>query len=177
MSILMKNIMRFALLILMQFYVFDKVHLHYMVTPYIYFLFILWMPFQLNRTIQMILAFMLGFVLDSFRHSPGFHAAACVLIAYLRPFLISILIPQEGADTNYDEPSVKSMGGFMPYMLYAGLLTLIHHGWLFLLEAWQFGNFWYFIIKTLLSTIVSLLLIVITELLFSRKQKFKTNTV
>lgn len=177
MSILMKNIVRFVLLILMQFYVFDKVHLHYMVTPYIYFLFILWMPFQLNRTVQMLLAFLLGFVLDSFRHSPGFHSAACVLIAYLRPFLINILIPQEGADTNYDEPSVKSMGGFMPYMLYAGVLTLIHHGWLFLLEAWQFGDFWYFIIKTLLSTIVSLLLIIITEMLFSRKQKFRTNTV
>ncbi len=173
----MKNIVRFVLLILMQFYVFDKVHLHYMVTPYIYFLFILWMPFQLNRTVQMLLAFLLGFVLDSFRHSPGFHSAACVLIAYLRPFLINILIPQEGADTNYDEPSVKSMGGFMPYMLYAGVLTLIHHGWLFLLEAWQFGDFWYFIIKTLLSTIVSLLLIIITEMLFSRKQKFRTNTV
>lgn len=177
MSILMKNIVRFVLLILMQFYVFDKVHLHYMVTPYIYFLFILWMPFQLNRTMQMILAFLLGFTLDSFRHSPGFHAAACVLIAYLRPFLINILIPQEGADTNYDEPSVKSMGGFFPYMVYAGILTLIHHGWLFFLEAWQFGNFWYFIIKTLLSTIISLLLIIITEMLFSRRQKFRTNTV
>ncbi len=176
MSILMKNILRFVLLILMQFYVFDKVHLHYMVTPYIYFLFIVWMPFQLNRTVQMLLAFLLGFVLDSFRHSPGFHAAACVFIAYIRPFLINILIPQEGADTNYDEPSVKSMGGFLPYMLYAGILTFIHHGWLFLLEAWHFGNFWYFIVKTLLSTIVSLLLIVITEMLFSRKQKFKTNT-
>lgn len=173
----MKNIVRFILLILTQFYVFDKIHLHYLVTPYIYFLFILWMPFQLNRTLQMILAFLLGFTLDSFRHSPGFHSAACVLIAYLRPFLINILIPQEGADTNYDEPSAKSMGGFLPYIVYAGLLTVIHHGWLFFLEAWQFGNFWYFIVKTLLSTIISLLLIIITELLFSRKQKFRTNTI
>ena len=177
MSKLVKNIVRFAILILTQVYVLDRIHVHYMVTPYIYFLFILWLPFKLGRTAQMLIAFGLGFTLDSFRHNPGFHAAACVLIAYLRPFLISILIPHEGAETNYEEPSAKSMGGFMPYLLYAGLLTFVHHAWLFFLEAWQFGNFWYFIIKTILSTAISLLLIIIVELVFSRKQQFRTNTV
>lgn len=177
MSTLVKNILRFILLILVQFYVLDKIHLHQMVTPYIYFLFILWMPFSINRSMQMVLAFLLGFTLDSFRHSPGFHSAACVLIAYLRPFLINILIPQEGADTNYDEPSARSMGGVFPYMIYAGLLSLLHHGWLFFLEALEFGNFWYFIMKTLLSTAISLVLILAAELLFYRKQKFRTNTV
>lgn len=177
MSTLVKNIVRFILLILVQVFVLDRIHVNYMVTPYIYFLFILWMPFRLTRTAQMLIAFLLGFALDSFRHNPGFHAAACVLIAYIRPFLINILIPQEGADTNYDEPSAKSMGGFMPYLLYAGVLTLAHHAWLFFLEAMQFGNFWYFIIKTLLSSAVSLLLIIIVELIFSRKQQFRTNTV
>lgn len=125
----------------------------------------------------MIFAFMLGFTLDSFRHSPGFHSAACVLVAYVRPFLINILIPQEGADTNYEEPSVRSMGGVFPYLVYAGVLSLIHNAWLFLLEAVEFGNVWYFIVKTLLSTVISLALIFVTELLFSRKQKFRTNTV
>lgn len=177
MSTLVKNILRFVLLILAQVYVLDRIHLHYMVTPYIYFLFILWMPFQLGRTAQMLIAFSLGFTLDSFHHNPGFHAAACVLLAYVRPFLINMLIPQEGADNNYDEPSARSMGGFMPYMLYASVLTLVHHSWLFFLEAWQFGNFWYFIVKTLSSTLISLLLIIIVELIFSRKQQFRTNTV
>lgn len=176
MSTLVKNILRFVLLILVQFYVLDKIHVHQVVTPYIYFLFILWMPFNLGRSWQLILAFLLGFTLDSFRHSPGFHAAACVLIAYIRPFLINILIPQEGADTNYEEPSARSMGGVFPYMIYAGLLALLHHAWLFFLEALEFGNFWYFIIKTLLSTAISLVLILAAELLFYRKQKFKTNT-
>lgn len=177
MTKLIRNILRFVLLILVQFYVLDKVHLHKMVTPYLYFVFILWMPFQLSRGTQMLLAFALGYSLDSFRHHPGFHAAACVLIAYIRPFLINILIPQEGAETNYEEPSVKSMGGVLPYFIYAGVLTLIHHTWLFFLEATQFGEFWYFLVKTLLSTVISLLLIALAELLFYRKQEFKTNTI
>lgn len=177
MSTFVKNILRFILLILIQFFVLDRVHLNYMVTPYIYILFIFWMPFRFSRPFQMMAAFLLGFALDSFRHNPGFHASACVLIAYLRPFLINILIPHEGAETNYEEPSLKSMGGFMPYLVYAGVLTLIHNSWLFFLEALQFGNFLEFVIKTFFSTFISLILILITELLFSRKQKFRTNTV
>lgn len=165
------------LLILFQVYVLDKIHLHQMLTPYLYFLFILWLPFKMNRTVLMLIACILGFTLDSFRHHPGFHTAACVLIAYARPFLINLLIQQEGAETNYEEPSFQSMGGLLPYLIYTGILSLLHNGWLFFLEAWQFGDAWYFIIKTILSTVISLLLILITELIFTRKQKFRTNTV
>ncbi|MEJ7626590.1 MAG: rod shape-determining protein MreD [Ferruginibacter sp.] len=177
MSDLVKNIFRFSLFILFQVFVLDKIHLHQMITPYIYFLFILWLPFNMNRSILMILAFILGFTLDSFRHHPGFHTAACVLIAYLKPFMINLLIPQEGSDNNYEEPSVKSLGGIIPYLIYAGVLSFVHNAWLFLLEAWQFGDIWYFFIKTLLSTAVCILLILITELIFTRKQRFRTNTV
>lgn len=177
MNTLVKNILRFSLFILVQVFVLDKIHLHQMVTPYVYFLFILWLPFRMGRAQQMLIAFVLGFTMDSFRHHPGFHTAACVLIAYIRPFLVNLLIPQEGADTNYEEPSFKSLGGFLPYIIFVGVLTLIHHGWLFFLEAWQFGNIWYFLVKTLLSTALSLFLIIITEMLFTRRQKFKTNTV
>ncbi|MFN8244225.1 MAG: rod shape-determining protein MreD [Ferruginibacter sp.] len=177
MSTLIRNIIRFILFIGVQVFVLDKVHLHQLVTPYIYFLFILWLPFRMNRTWQMLIAFALGFVLDSFRHHPGFHAAACVLIAYIRPFLINLLIPQEGADTNYEEPSIKSMGGLIPYLIFSGVLTAVHHTWLYILEAWQFGDIWHFLLKILISTAISLLLILITEMLFPRKQKFKTNTI
>ena len=177
MTTLVKNIIRFIIFILFQVFVLDRIHLHQMVTPYIYFLFILWLPFKLQRTWLMLLAFLLGFTLDQFRHQPGFHAAACVLIAYVKPFLVNILIPHEGAESNYQEPSIKSMGGTLPYFIFVGVLSLLHSGWLFLLEAWQFGNAWYFLIKTILSTAIGVLLIFIVELFFTRKQKFRTNTI
>lgn len=177
MNVTIKNIVRCILFIFVQVYVLDRIHLHRMVTPYLYFLFILWLPFNMKRSTLMIVAFIYGYILDSFRHNPGFHAAACVLIAYIRPFLVNIFIPQEGADTNFEEPSIKSMGGIVPYAIFIGVMSILHHGWLFLLEAWQFGNIWYFIVKTILSTILSMVLIIITELIFVRKQRFRTNTV
>lgn len=177
MSNLIKNIIRFCLFILVQVFVLDQIPpLHQLVTPYIYFLFVLWLPFKMGRRMQMLVAFALGFTLDCFSSSYGMHAAACVLIAYLRPFLINLLISQEGAESNYNEPSIQSMG-FTPYLTYVTILTFIHHTFLYFLQALQTGGYFYFFLKSLISTAISLLLILLIELLFSRKQRFRTNTI
>lgn len=177
MSSLVKNIIRFFLFIMVQVYILNQIPpLHQLVTPYFYFLFILWLPFRMGRRTQMILAFALGFALDSFTKTYGLHSAPCVLIAYIRPFLINMLITRDGAELNYNEPSVESMG-FTPYFTYVTILTFVHHTLLFFLEALQVGGYFYFIIKALFSTAVSLILILLTELLFSRKQRFRTNTI
>lgn len=177
MSTLVKNIVRFCLLILFQVYVLDQIPpLHNLVTPYLYYIFILWLPFKMGRRTQLLLAFLLGFTLDCFSFTYGMHAAACVLIAYIRPFLINVLISQEGTETNYYEPSIQSMG-FAPYLVYIAILTFIHHTFLFFLMALQTGGYLYFLVKSLTSTAISLLLILLTELLFVRKQRFRTNTI
>lgn len=172
-----KNIIRFIIIVFFQVFVLDKIILHQMLTPYLYFIFILWLPFKINRSMLMLIGFLLGYTIDGFRYQPGFHAAACVLIAYIRPFIINLLISQQGAESNYNEPSIKSMGGITPYFFYIGILVLIHNAWLFLLESWQFADAGYFLIKTVLSSLLSFMLVLVTELLFSRNQKFKTNTI
>jgi rod shape-determining protein MreD len=177
MSNLIKNIIRFSLFILAQVFILDQIPpLHKLVTPYIYFLFILWLPFKMGRRTQMLLAFALGFALDSFTNTYGLHTAPCVLIAYLRPFVINLLISQEGTESNYNEPSIQSMG-FTPYLTYLVIFTLIHHSFLFFLQALQTGGYVYFTLKALSSTAISLLLIMLVELLFVRKQRFRTNTI
>jgi hypothetical protein len=113
-------------------------------------------------------------MLDAFLHTPGLHAAACTLIAFIRPFIISVLLPKEVGESGYPEPSYKSMG-LIPYGTYILLLTLFHHFYLTLLEWLQFGGFLVFIGKVLASTGVSLLLVLITELVFSRKSNYRTN--
>ena len=176
MTLLVKNIFRFILFILVQFYILSQVPpLHQFITPYLYFLFILWLPFSISRFSLLLISFFLGISLDYFLGTPGLHAAPCVLIGYLRPFLINILISQEGAELNYAEPSIKSMG-FAPYSLYVLVFTFIHHFYLVLIEWLHFGNFFYFLGKVTATTCVSLMLIFITEMMFFRKQRFRTNT-
>lgn len=175
MSNLLKNIVRFIFFILIQAYVLDKVPpLHQFVKPILYFLFILWLPFSISRSWQMIIAFIFGMCMDYFTGTPGLHAIPCVLIAYLRPFLLNILMPQEKTEVSYAEPSIKSLG-WMPYAVYVLILTFVHHACLVFIEWMQFGDFLYFIGKVSASLAVSLLLIFVTELLFSRKGKYRTN--
>jgi hypothetical protein len=123
----------------------------------------------------MLLSFIYGLTLDYFTRTPGLHAAACVLIAYFRPFIINVLISQEGADKSYASPSITSMG-WAPYGTYVLVLTLLHHTYLVFLEWMSFGSFLFFFGKILATSAISLLLIFLTELLFYRKEKFRTNT-
>ncbi len=168
---------RYALFILVQVFVLFQIEpLHRFVVPYLYFLYILWLPFNMPRTSLLLLSFVYGLTLDAFTQTPGLHAAPCTLIAYLRGVLINVLIPQEGADKNYQSPSFTSMG-WAPYATYAIVLTLVHNGYLVFLEWLQFGSFLYFLGKVLATSGISLLLILVTELIFARKEKFRTNTV
>ena len=176
MSDLVRNIVRLAILILLQVYVLNKVpHLHRFITPYLYYLFILWLPFSISRVTLMVVGFITGMTLDYFMMTPGLHAAACVLVAYLRPFIINILAPKDVSGFSYREPSPKAMG-WTPYLVYTFILTIFHHSYMILLELLSFGSFLDFIIKVIATTGISMLLIITTELLFPRRLKFRTNT-
>jgi hypothetical protein len=150
-------------------------HLHRYIVPYIYFLFILWLPFSVSRIGLLVTGFFTGLVLDYFTNTPGLHAAACTLIAYVRPFLVEVLTPREKAEFSYKEPSAKAMQ-WGPYAVYIVALTLLHNGYLVFLEWLDIGGFLNFIIKIVSTTAISLLLIFTAELLFPRKLKFRTNT-
>jgi len=112
--------------------------------------------------------------MDYFTGTPGLHAVPCVLIAYVRPFLLNILVPQETTELSYAQPSAKSLGT-MPYSIYVLILTFMHNACLVLIEWLQFGDFIFFIGKVAATTAISLLLIFVTEVLFPRKARFRTN--
>jgi hypothetical protein len=173
---LVRNIIRFVLFILLQVYLLNKIpFLHQFIAPYIYYLFILWLPFSISRMGLLIVGFITGITLDFFMMTPGLHAAACVLIAYVRPFIINVLAPKDATGFSYREPSPKAMG-WTPYLIYIFILTFLHHGYMVLLEWLSFGSVLHFIIKVIATTGISMLLIITAELLFPRRMKFRTNT-
>jgi hypothetical protein len=175
MSSLVKNTIRYVLFILVQVYVLNQIPpLHQFIVPYIYFLYILWLPFHINRLALLFLSFIFGLTLDYFTGTYGLHAAPCVLIAFIRPGLLNLLIPQDTLEISYMEPSRKSMG-WAPYALYVGVLTFVHHFYLVLIEWLQFGNFLFFLGKVAGTTVVSLLMILLVEMLFPRKGRYRTN--
>ncbi len=176
MSEFLKNTFRIILFILIQVYVLNKIPpLHRYIIPIIYYLPLLWLSFSISRQALLFAGFATGLTLDYFMNTPGLHAAACVLIAYVRPFIINILTPKDSSELTYREPSPKAMQ-WAPYAVYVFILTLLHHGYMVFLEWLSFGSFLDFIIKIITTTAISLLLIFTVELIFPRKLRFRTNT-
>lgn len=168
---IIKHSIRFVFFILLQVFVLNTIPpLHQFIVPYLYFLFILWLPVSISRIALLVVAFLFGLSLDYFTGTLGLHAAPCVAIAFLRPFLLKLLLAQETAEVGYMEPGHNSMG-WAPFITYAALLTIVHHSYLVLIEWLQFGNFLYFMGKVLGTSAISLLLILIAELLIPRREK------
>lgn len=174
MSPLVRYSLRFILLLLVQYLLSGLEPLGRYITPYIYFIYILWLPFTISRTWIMVLAFVYGMACDFLLLTPGLHAAACVLIAYFRNFVITILIPTDTSEVIYTEPSVRSMG-LARYAVYVLILTLIHHAYLVLLQWLDVGNVGYFFLKVIMTSAVSLLLVTAAELVVTRKQKTRAS--
>ena len=170
MNNLLKNSARFILLLFIQIIILNEIPpIHQFITPYLYFIFILWLPFGTSRIATTLLGFAIGYTLDTFTNTPGLHAAAASLIGYIRPTILNILLAQEVSEELSKEPSIGTMG-WGPFMIYIFSITFIHHFYLVLLEWLQFGDFGYFIGKVFFTSIMSMLLILLAELLLNRRK-------
>jgi rod shape-determining protein MreD len=163
------NFLRFILLILIQVFLLKNVTLYNLSTPYLYILFILLLPFDIPNLLLFVLAFILGLTIDAFYDTPGLHAAACVLLAFVRILFISITVQKDGFD-NEPEPTL-SMMGFRWFFTYAVVLTLFHHFFLFSLEAFRFSEIKYTLTRVVLSSIFTVFLMMISGLLFYRSKE------
>jgi hypothetical protein len=108
----------------------------------------------------------MGVTVDMFMDTGGMHAAACVLMAFLRTIVLESLLPKRLDEFKSMSPNVKSMG-WTPFMTYAAILLTVHHIYFFVLEIWGFQSLGYMFIKVLISLMTSLLFVAIYSLLFS----------
>ncbi|MES2733864.1 MAG: hypothetical protein V4714_19105 [Bacteroidota bacterium] len=133
---------------------------------FVYVAFLLLLPFDISLVLLLLLAFAAGVTVDVFYDTLGIHAAACVLIAFLRPYVIKAITPRGDLDAGM-RLSLKSMG--MPWFLsYVMVLLFIHHAFLFLLEAASISLLVPAMVKAVCSTLFTTLVIVILQY-FRRK--------
>ena len=107
--------------------------------------------------------------MDLFTGPPGLHTSACLLLAFLQPLVQNMLAPREGYDSNL-KPTIHKMG-LVWYTTYAGILTLVHHSWLIFFEFLRWDKFFFQLFHILLSSIATLLLMILAQLLISPDKK------
>ncbi|RYU90823.1 rod shape-determining protein MreD [Mucilaginibacter terrigena] len=169
--IILINLVRFVMLVLLQVFLLKNISLYNLSVPYLYILFILLLPFETPNLVLFVLAFILGLTIDAFYDTPGLHAAACTLLAFVRIFFISITVQKDGFD-NEPEPTLSIMG-FRWFFTYALVLTLFHHFFLFNLEVFRLSEITYTLSRFLSSSIFTVFLMLVSGLLFFRKKERK----
>lgn len=163
------NIIRFFFLIALQALILNHINLGGYINPIFYIYFILLLPFSTPKWFLLLAAFSLGLGMDIFSNTLGLNAAACVLMAFFRPFVINRI--SSGPESLIGEtPSLRSQGVSW-FAYYAVILVLIHHSALFYLEVFRLSEFFSTFLRVILSTAFTLLLIMISEYLFFSREK------
>lgn len=167
---MIKEVFRYVflliVLLLLQFFVFNKINFEGYVNPFVYLMFILVLPFSLKNWQLLLIGFLIGLVVDMFMNTLGLHAAATLVVAFVRPVLITSVANKA------DFPRFRAPGipfGFGWFIRYVVLLVLVHNTVLFFMEAFTFHHFGLTLIRIILSSIFTTFFILLLEVLRTKK--------
>ncbi|MDR2466467.1 MAG: hypothetical protein LBD35_03650 [Prevotellaceae bacterium] len=150
----------FIVLILLQAFLFNAMYLGVYVSLQLYLMFIIFLPAKLPAITVMVLAAITGITTDLLSSGDiGLHLAACVAMAYIRPFMLSKTSP---TDIQFEIPDLD-LPHFSEYLLYVGILVLMHHSVLFIFESLSFKEFGYIVARICASAAVNIFLICVIK--------------
>ena len=166
-SALLKYGILLILLPLLQVSIFNNVNLLGYINPYFYIIFVFVFPFNKNKSSLLISSFILGLFIDILTNDGGIHAFSIVFIAYFRIVLLQILSNKN--DDDIEQINTKDLS-FVVLFLWVSILTFLHHFLVFSLEQFSFVEFGRLLLKTFLSSILSIVLIIFGLQLFLKKK-------
>ena len=149
------------MVVILQVLLFNNMDYFYLVSPYIYIIFLLDLPLNVKTPSLMLIAFLLGLTVDFFSNTMGLHTFACTLIGFLRQGYLKVLFSH--LEFKFQEPSISQFET-SGYLKYAVGMVGAHHIALFMMEALSFNNFGFLLLRIIINIALSLLLIMCYEL-------------
>lgn len=136
---------------------------------FIYLVGILSIPFQIRHVPLLLISFGIGLLIDIFYDTLGLNALAATFMAFLRPYWLKILKPNGGYDDS-SQPTLQEMGlgWFLSYSL---PLTFGFCLIFFTADQWGTGAFLGILNKSLFSSIFTVVLAIIVQLLFFKRRR------
>ncbi|MFP4023455.1 MAG: rod shape-determining protein MreD [Thiohalospira sp.] len=168
-KIVPRYLFNFILLVLLQVFVLNNIQFSGYINPYIYVVFILTLPFETPKWLLLVLGFSMGITIDLFSNTIGMHSSATVFMAFLRPFVLKIISPRDGYESE-TYPQLRYYGGSW-FLKYSIILVFAHHLFLFYIEVFRFSDFFATLLRVILSSFFSILLIVIGQYFYRKDTK------
>jgi len=161
-SAVLFNIARFILLLAAQIVIFDAIDFWGYLDPFPYVLFIILYPVNGNRYGLLLASFLLGILIDMFCNSGGVHASASLILAFLRPTFFKFSF-----GVSYEYQTIKINDRLTPERFSFILISVVtHHFILFLLETFRFSFFWTILLRTIFSTIFTIVICILIIYIF-----------
>ncbi len=156
----------FTGLVLLQIVILNNINFLGYINPFLYILFIFLYPIKKLDSTLLILAFILGLCIDMFSNTGGVNAAATLFIAFVRiPVLKSVLGKKE---IDFNAISLRKLP-FLKFMSFIALLTFLHHFIVFGLEYFKWDNLAIIMLKTFLTSIFTIILVLISFIFVVKK--------
>lgn len=154
-----KQLIRYVVVMMLQVLLFDQLQLMGVCHPYVYILCLLMMPMPITlpHSVDMVIGAVVGLVMDVFCNSLGIHMAACILIMFIRPYLLGVFVNDK--ERLNEQVSLRAVG-MEAFIKYAVVLVLVHHATVFLLAAWSWHHIGFVLLETLVSSIITIAIII-----------------
>lgn len=166
---ILQYMLLFLVLEALDIFLISVLQIHGYFLPHIAPLFILLLPVRTSRSLLLTLGFITGLTMDMFLNTGGLFAASVTLVAFLRIFLLPFFTTPEDYDNNHS-PNLAHLGGG-GFLLYSASLLLIFHLVYFLLELFEWRMVHILLLRTVISTLGSLLLIYLHQIVTAPKKK------
>lgn len=147
-----------VLFVLLQALVLNRIHLFNCATPLLYVYFVLLFPNNMPRWMGLPFAFILGIAIDSVTNTPGLAAFSLTLTAFIQSYLLPLYLDKEDSISTFN-PSIASMG-WMKYMSYSLVLTIVFILTYFSLEAFNFYHWLHWLMSVAGSWLLTFVLII-----------------
>ncbi len=152
-----KQIGRYILVMMLQVLLFDQLQLWGVCHPYIYILCLLMMPITLPHNAEMVIGAVVGLIMDVFCNSLGIHTASCILLMFIRPYLIGAVVNDK--DRLNEQISLRSIG-MEALIKYVAIMVVVHHLTVFMLAAWSWHHLGFVLLETVVSSAITILVII-----------------
>ncbi|MBI1183698.1 rod shape-determining protein MreD [bacterium] len=157
-------VLRAILLVVVQVILFDRLTLFDISRPFPYVLALILLPIRMPKWQGLIIAFVLGYVVDIFNYSYGIHAAACVTMFFIRDFYLHTILGVT-EESNGLEPHLGTIGP-STFLLYLTGMVFVHHLIVVSLDIMSWQRIIMILIATFVNTLFTTILLIIIEIIF-----------
>ncbi len=167
---ILKYIFTFFVIMITQVTVFQNIHLGNFIIMFPYVILIIILPIDLNKNIMLLIAFLLGLIMDMFFNTMGVHALACICLAFTRYHLLNFMLPRK--DSFRSGLINSSSIGRSTFYSYTAICILTHQTVFFYIDIFRIDEFFITLLKIIISSFFTYVIVILLQYLITNNNTY-----